>query len=326
MPSTKLHLSKAKRHQRIVIGQDSNKNDTRDFEQTHLDGKFYTKSKPKEAQGSDIRNATPAIRVITSLIQRFRQNVVQYVGNSVRQNAVQNQGIQNVRNQNGLSVISEIANQHGSGNVIAAWTEGNGKQDVAYLQKLIHIAQKEEAGIQLTYEEFDLMAAAGACEETERVNTNCTLEITCSKHRHLVLSLTKLPSMNQMDQLSGGTVDQNHATAEEIHAHFESLYNNLAIEVEKVNQVNRNLKSTNADLTTELARYKTQQKQQSLYNAKVLLEKHDPLAVYDSEETLELAQESRLKMKQLNKEIKPSNYTKINHLSGGCCFSNNQVT
>ncbi|GJT83113.1 hypothetical protein Tco_1057455 [Tanacetum coccineum] len=59
-----------------------------------------------------------------------------------------------------------------------------------------------------------------------------------------------------------------------------------------------------------------QQKQQSLYNGKVLLEKHDPPTVYDSEETLELAQESRLKMKQLNKEIKPANYTKINHLSG----------
>ncbi|GKD50008.1 retrovirus-related pol polyprotein from transposon TNT 1-94, partial [Tanacetum coccineum] len=59
-----------------------------------------------------------------------------------------------------------------------------------------------------------------------------------------------------------------------------------------------------------------QQKQQSLYNGKVLLEKHDPPVVYDSEETLQLAQESRLKMKQLNKEIKPANYTKINHLSG----------
>ncbi|GKD42092.1 retrovirus-related pol polyprotein from transposon TNT 1-94 [Tanacetum coccineum] len=33
-----------------------------------------------------------------------------------------------------------------------------------------------------------------------------------------------------------------------------------------------------------------QQKQQSLYNGKVLLEKHDPPAVYDSEETLQLAQ------------------------------------
>ncbi|GJX19258.1 hypothetical protein Tco_0221935 [Tanacetum coccineum] len=35
-----------------------------------------------------------------------------------------------------------------------------------------------------------------------------------------------------------------------------------------------------------------QQKQHSLYNGKVLLEKHDPPVVYDSEETLQLAQES----------------------------------
>ncbi|GKA08196.1 hypothetical protein Tco_0687527 [Tanacetum coccineum] len=68
----------------------------------------------------------------------------------------------------------------------------------------------------------------------------------------------------------------------------------------------------NSDGSAEQA----QQKQQSLYNGNVLLEKHDPLAVYDSEETLQLAQEIRLKMKQLNKEIKPANYTKINHLSG----------
>ncbi|GJV19044.1 hypothetical protein Tco_1368064 [Tanacetum coccineum] len=58
-----------------------------------------------------------------------------------------------------------------------------------------------------------------------------------------------------------------------------------------------------------------QQKQQSLYNGEVLLETHDPPVVYDSEETLQLAQESRLKMKQLNKEIKPKNYAKINQLS-----------
>ncbi|GKC69191.1 hypothetical protein Tco_1115074 [Tanacetum coccineum] len=59
-----------------------------------------------------------------------------------------------------------------------------------------------------------------------------------------------------------------------------------------------------------------QQKQQSLYNGKVLLEKHDPPAMYDSKETLQLAQESHLDMKQLNKEIKPANYIMINHLSG----------
>nr|GFC33860.1 hypothetical protein [Tanacetum cinerariifolium] len=59
-----------------------------------------------------------------------------------------------------------------------------------------------------------------------------------------------------------------------------------------------------------------QKQQQSLYDGKLLLEKHDPPVVHDSEETLQFAQESRQKMKQLNKEIKPTNYTKINHLSG----------
>nr|GEW40163.1 integrase, catalytic region, zinc finger, CCHC-type, peptidase aspartic, catalytic [Tanacetum cinerariifolium] len=59
-----------------------------------------------------------------------------------------------------------------------------------------------------------------------------------------------------------------------------------------------------------------QKKQQSLYDGKVLLEKHDPPVVHDSEETLQLAQESCDKMKQMNKEIKPANYTKINHLLG----------
>nr|GEY95526.1 hypothetical protein [Tanacetum cinerariifolium] len=59
-----------------------------------------------------------------------------------------------------------------------------------------------------------------------------------------------------------------------------------------------------------------QKKQQSLYDGKVLLEKRVPHVVHDSEETLQLAQESRQKMKQLNKEIKPANYTKINHLLG----------
>nr|GEX29017.1 uncharacterized mitochondrial protein AtMg00810-like [Tanacetum cinerariifolium] len=220
------------------------------------------------------------------------------------------------------------------------------------------------------------------------------------------------------------TVEQHPANVEETRALYDSLYNNLAIEVEKVNTVNRKLSETNAKLTTELARYKNQessgkqimtlneeisdlnkrlsveksivsslleekkklkadfkiredelldkqiqlekrikeldnilvktgqsiqtihmlspkpdsfyhteqkmalgyqnlfylkqaqQKQQSLYDGKVLFEKHDPLVVHDSEKTLQLAQVSRQKMKQLNKEIKPANYTKINHLSG----------
>ncbi|GJX87219.1 hypothetical protein Tco_0339233 [Tanacetum coccineum] len=104
-------------------------------------------------------------------------------------------------------------------------------------------------------------------------------------------------SMASSVEQGGGTVEQHSATIKETRAYQESLLLNLVAEVEKVNM-------------------QAQQKQQSLYNGKVLLEKHDPPVVHDSEETLQLAQESRLKMKQLNKEIKLANYTKINHLSG----------
>nr|GEV43404.1 retrovirus-related Pol polyprotein from transposon TNT 1-94 [Tanacetum cinerariifolium] len=232
--------------------------------------------------------------------------------------------------------------------------------------------------------------------------------------------ISKVTSVEQ----SGGTVEQHPANVEETRALYDSLYHNLAIEVEKVNTVNRKLKETNAELTTELARYKNQEKcfeisqekydkleryfQKSVYQEKcfskkinalylssgkqimtlneeisdlnkqplkekstvfflleekkklksdfkihedelldkqIQLEKRikeldnilvktgksiqtihmlslKPDSFYHTEEkmaleeTLQLAQESRQKMKQLKKEIKAANYTKINHLSG----------
>ncbi|GKD33237.1 reverse transcriptase domain-containing protein [Tanacetum coccineum] len=57
----------------------------------------------------------------------------------------------------------------------------------------------------------------------------------------------------------GGTVEQHSANIEETSAYHESLFHNLAVEVEKVNSVNRKMKETNAELTTELARYKNQE-------------------------------------------------------------------
>nr|GEZ49040.1 hypothetical protein [Tanacetum cinerariifolium] len=58
----------------------------------------------------------------------------------------------------------------------------------------------------------------------------------------------------------GETVEQHPVNFEETRALYDSLYQTLAIEVEMVNSVNRKLKETNADLTTELARYKNQEK------------------------------------------------------------------
>ncbi|GJW03867.1 gag-pol polyprotein [Tanacetum coccineum] len=130
-------------------------------------------------------------------------NAVQNVGNQVVQDAVQNQGVQNVGTQNGQIVVPGITNQNpnGNGNVVAARAEGNAsngnqircyncrglghlarnctvrprRRDAAYLQTQLLIAQKEEAGIQLQAEEFDLMAAAADLDEIEEVNANCIL-------------------------------------------------------------------------------------------------------------------------------------------------------
>ncbi|GKD16952.1 gag-pol polyprotein, partial [Tanacetum coccineum] len=57
---------------------------------------------------------------------QVRQNVVQNNGNEVGKNAVQNPGIQIVENINRLSVVLEIANQYGNGDVFIAPVKGNG--------------------------------------------------------------------------------------------------------------------------------------------------------------------------------------------------------
>nr|GFC76627.1 hypothetical protein [Tanacetum cinerariifolium] len=55
------------------------------------------------------------------------------------------------------------------------WANWPRRRDVTYLHTQLLIAQKEEGGIQLQAEEFDLMAAASDLDEIEEVNINCIL-------------------------------------------------------------------------------------------------------------------------------------------------------
>ncbi|GJU36656.1 putative RNA-directed DNA polymerase [Tanacetum coccineum] len=129
---------------------------------------------------------------------------IQIVGGNGR-NQFRRYAGQNVRNQNGYNALQNIRNQNqnGNGNVVAAQVEGNAngnngnqmrcynyrglghfarnctvrprRMDVAYLQTQLLIAQKEEAGIQLQAEDFDLMVAAGYLDKIKEVNANCIL-------------------------------------------------------------------------------------------------------------------------------------------------------
>nr|GFC43233.1 hypothetical protein [Tanacetum cinerariifolium] len=165
--------------------------------------------------------------------------------------------------------------------------------------------QKEEVGIQLQAEEYDLMAAAADLDEIEEVNANCILMANLqqasssgtqtdsapvydsygsaelhqyencynndifnmfTQEEQYTELLEPIPESQQVPQndnevisevtgvkQDGETVEQHSINFEETRALYESLYQNLAVEVEKVNSVNRKLKETNADLTTELA-------------------------------------------------------------------------
>ncbi|GKE48105.1 hypothetical protein Tco_1479363, partial [Tanacetum coccineum] len=158
-------------------------------------------------------------------------------------NLVQNPGVQNVGNQNGLIVVPGITNQNRNGNVVASRAEGNANGNNANL------------------------------DEIEEVNANCILMANLQHASTSGTLSNKAPiydsdgsakndsnvtsAVSSVEQ-GGGTVEQHSATVEETRAYHESLFHNLAAEVEKVNSVNRKMKETNSELTIELARYKNQ--------------------------------------------------------------------
>ncbi|GJV00448.1 hypothetical protein Tco_1329718 [Tanacetum coccineum] len=389
---------------------------------TPINNNQRSSSNPSNMQiaqpGMNMDQDRQMLMVENNVRNQFRPNAVQNVGNHVVQNAVQNSGVENVGNYNRLSVDPGIANQYGIRNVVTARAEANGNgingnQIRCYTSRVDHYAsnaqykarkgemccfifRKQTQLLKERWQGFNSLmrnlissCCQDACEETERANANCTLENNLQQASTSGTQSDKAPVydsanlFNPIVEQDGGTIYQHPSTVEETRAYFESLCNNLAIEVEKINTVNRKLRETNADLTTKLARYKNQekcfeisqdkydklessgkqittlneeisnlnnqllkekstvsslleekkrlksdfkiredklldkqiqlenkikeldnilvktaqQKQQSLYNGKFLLEKHDPPVVYDLEETLQLAQESRSKMK-----------------------------
>nr|GEY99619.1 hypothetical protein [Tanacetum cinerariifolium] len=211
------------------------------------------------------------------------------------------------------------------------------------------IAQKEEAGIQLQAEEYDLMATAADLDEIEEVNANCILMVNLQQASTLGTQsgsapvydkdgsakytelLKPIPESHQVPQndndvisedtsveQGGEIVEQHLVNFEETRALYDSLYQDLATEVEKVNSVNRKLKETNADLTTELARFKNQTRcfeisqekydklercyQQSVYQEQCLSKKINALYLSTGKQIMTLNEQISKLNKQLSKE------------------------
>ncbi|GJR52282.1 hypothetical protein Tco_1402803 [Tanacetum coccineum] len=186
-------------------------------------------------------------------------NVVQNVRNQVVQMAVRYPGIQNVGNQNGLIVVPRIANhnanQNGNVNVVAERAEGNEAGDIDKIEKVnakcILMANLKQA-----------LTSGTQTDKAPVYNSDGSVELfePITKPHPVQQNTSNVIIAEPNREHNGGTVEQHPATVEETRAYFESLYNNLVTKVEKFNMINCKMKEINANLTTELARFKGQEK------------------------------------------------------------------
>ncbi|GJY65402.1 hypothetical protein Tco_0467640 [Tanacetum coccineum] len=132
-------------------------------------------------------------------------------------------------------------------------------------------------------------------------------------------------SYEQYLQQNKNEVVQDTTSFEQQDAMIIFVIEQMSNQVVKCNAVNQENKTVNESLTAKLERYKEQvkffaERQKFDFND---LKKHDPLSVINSEETLDLAKATRLKMNekqndQIVKEkrvnIKPIDYGSLNEL------------
>nr|GEX84532.1 DNA polymerase epsilon catalytic subunit A-like [Tanacetum cinerariifolium] len=184
-------------------------------------------------------------------------NAVQNVKNQVAQNPrVQNDG-----NQNGLIGILRNGNQTGNGEWVimlgtARSDQGEGTllifrhADLDEIEKvnancilMANLQQASTSGTQI--DKALVYDSDGSAEYTEVLEPIPKPHLVPQNNNAIIYEVTSA-------EQSGETVEQHPVNFEETCTLYDSLYQNLAIKVEKVNLVNHKLKETNADLTTEL--------------------------------------------------------------------------
>nr|GEU98597.1 hypothetical protein [Tanacetum cinerariifolium] len=254
---------------------------------------------------------------------QFRQNAMQNVGHLVWQNAVQNQA-QAEANGNGINVNQiKCYNCQGVDHYASNCTVKPRKRDVAYLQNRCRLLKRKKQGfnsllrnliswlLHVLFDKALVYDSEGSTEVHLSKNYyNNDIFNMFTQEEHYTELLEPIPEPHQVQQNDSNvlyvvfSVEQGQSI---------QMMHMLSPKPDSFYHTKQKMA---LGYLNPFYLKQAQQKQQSLYNSKVLLEKHDPPVVYDLEETLQLAQESHLKMKQLNKEIKPENYTKINHLSG----------
>nr|GFA79819.1 hypothetical protein [Tanacetum cinerariifolium] len=189
------------------------------------------------------------------------------IGNQVIQNAVQNPKVQNDGNQNGLTGVQGNGNQNriGNENLVAAHSEGNaagqnGNQIRCYNCR----GQASTSGTQTDSASF--YDTDGSAEYTE------LLEFIHESH--------------QVPQHDNDVISEDTSVEQD-----KLLDKQIQLE-KRIKELNNIVLKTGQSIQTihmlSLKPDSFYHTEQSLYDGKVLLEKHDPPVVHDSEETLQL--------------------------------------
>nr|GEW50757.1 Gag-Pol polyprotein [Tanacetum cinerariifolium] len=225
----------------------------------------------------------------------------------------------NVIGNNGNQI--RCYNCRGLGHLSRSFTVRPRRRDAAYLQTQLLIAQKEKIEVQLQAEEFYLMAAVADLDELEEVNANCIL---MANLQQASTSGTQTDKAHVYDSDGSAELSKEKSYVSSLLKEKKKLKSdfkirkdellNKQIQLEnKIKKLDNVLVKTGQSIQTMHmlspkpdSFYHTEQKmalgyqnpfylkqaqqqEQSLYNGKVLLEKHDPPVMYDSKETLQLA-------------------------------------
>nr|GEY09963.1 hypothetical protein [Tanacetum cinerariifolium] len=220
-------------------------------------------------------SSNPRNRQIAQLGNLNGYNAIQNVRNQVTQHAVQNPRIQNVVQWNANQ------NPNENGHLVAARAEGNaarhnGNQIRCYNCRGVgHFAGNYLDEIEEVNENYILMANLQQAS-TSGTQTDKALVYDSDGSAEYTELLEPILESHQVPQNDNDVISEPDS--------FYHTEQKMALGYQNPFYLKQ-----------------AQKKQQSLYDGKVLLEKHDPPVVHDSEETLQLAQESHLKMKQLKK-------------------------
>nr|GEX36208.1 hypothetical protein [Tanacetum cinerariifolium] len=261
----------------------------------------------------DITNPTTAMNMALALMAKAFKLSYSTPTNNQRISS-------NPRNRHIAQPGNANQNLNGNGNLVAARAEGNtagqnGNQIRCYNCRGV-------------VEEFDLMAAAADLDEIKEVNANCILMANLQQASTSGTQSDKAPvydsdgsaeiltnSFQRKKSIVSFLLEEKKRLKFDFKTREDELLDKQIQLEKKIKELNNILVKTGQSIqmihmlspksdsfyhTEQKMAWgyqnpfylkQAQKKQQSLYDGKVLLEKHDPPVVHDFEETLQLAQE-----------------------------------